>query len=215
MSADGASVQRQTGISSTWIGLSAHQRLTALAIILGVGLTVHSIGIERRARLSEVVRRQFHLAQAIPFAAFSISDSKKRWPILTGTVRFSDTQYRAYVGSLDDRRVWESVPLEFRGVNLLEGNAPEAFCWRSDPPAPRYAGDRLGRWGHASMPRIYELKDARYYCFGVMKIAPSADREASRYRAVACHGLVAEDEPIAIVKGALDDETRTLHWILM
>lgn len=198
----------------SFAALPIRQRWASAAFLIGLVAFVLFLGLERRAEQMDVVRRQFHLPQAIPFAAFSMSDGKARWPQLTGVVQFSDGQYRDYVGSLDNGEVWGPIRLEYRGVSAFHQFSPEAFRWRSVPPAPRYAGDPIGRWGFASEPRVYALTDALYFCYGVITIAPEQSVEPPRHRAVACRDLRTDEATHAIVKAALDAETRTLHWII-
>lgn len=204
-----------TDFLQTWAEMSARQRLTSVAVILGVAALVFSIGVERRASRMDFVRRQFHLADAVSFASFSISDSKRRWPQLSGIVKFSDSQYRDYVVSLDGVRPRKPARFDYRGIGAIDDFSSDAFRWRSDPPAPRYAGDRIGWWGSRSMPRIYALKDARYFCIVVINSPVAQASAATRHRIVACGDLSSSEEPLVIVKGVLDAETRALHWIVI
>lgn len=212
----GLSTERVPSLLSLWSALSVKQRWIAVAAVAGFFLLPLLLGWERRANRMEIIRQQFHLPPDIAFSQFEPGSSKLRSPAISGIVQFTDQQYRQYAAALHDSRVWRPTPLNYRGIGFINPYAPDALRWQDAAPHRRYGGDPLGRWGSSSEEQVHAMTKGRYLCFAVLKIDSTASGGDAglQHKAVSCRQLQRTDEAVAVVKGALDDNGKTLHMLI-
>jgi hypothetical protein len=158
-----------------------------------------------------ILRDQFHLTSSMSFVSFESGSRKLRYPGLQGTVRFSESEYRGYIAAFANANTWKAKPLRYRGVTTIGHYSPDALQWRDTKPPLRFGSDGLADWGIYADSRLNELADALHFCYAVKLSPTSATASAPTYAAVSCWELDSREDPIAVVQGMLDPETRTLY----
>lgn len=163
---------------------------------------------------TRLLQEQFHLPESAQFAQFDPGGDKMKTPSVSGIVRFDEEQFARYLAATRDPAGWKPAALPYRGAANVDIRAPAALGWTDRPPFPRYAGDRMRRWGFRSDEPVAAIRKGRYLCYGVVRIADGEEGQP-RHQAVPCAELLSSQEPAAIVKAALDLENRTLHMIVI
>jgi len=196
-----------------WRAMSVPQRWIVSVGIVGLILSLISIRDAERSRKMDLLREQFHLPAGIAFTDFDPGGSKVKWPVIRGTVTFSQTQYDAWVSALDDGKTWRPVPVRYRDVTTIGRYSADALRWRDYRPPPRRRDGGLPDWGIFFEAPVQSIRRGRYFCLAVLAVEPppSRDDEKRDDRAVSCWELGEQDAPVMVIEGVLDTDTRRLH----
>ncbi len=166
---------------------------------------------------ADVLREFFELPADAKFADIQrFSKSRSTAPRIAAIVRFTEPQFKAFAGRLDTQRTWEQGAPRYDGLPL-EIISPENPRWQG-LPVPTYAGERRVRWTNLSEAEASRMRNGRVLCVALQRKERAwnaqANGETPRFVAHDCSVLAQTDRSAAVVLGALDHDTKTLHMIM-
>ncbi len=198
-----------TELSQTLRRMTPRDHLTAAAVIAGLILAIWLYKSSVTAAHMEIVRQQFHLPPGIEFAEFSsLKRHKGMSERIEAIVRFSEAGFKAYLGSLNDGRIWQQEPFEYEGRQISGPYEPDALQWSRQAMRPATAGRRLVRWGHLSREMEHPNNNRLFLCYAARR---EADGSAGAVEP--CTGLPQSASTAVYVLAAIDYDTRSLHVI--
>ncbi len=193
------------------------EQLAAVALLAGAffGYSHWSKQRDLQAR-AELAGRFLGLPAGTKFASFQSSNSPELAPRIAAIVRFTKSEFEAFAAQLDNGPLWPQGTPHYDGASV-EVVSPEPIKWR-DLPLPVQAGDRFVSWNNLSAAEIENARRGRALCIALQR-KPGINRSShspgvSRYASKDCAELAKTERVSAIVLGALDFDTKTLHMII-
>lgn len=204
-----------SSVIGSWLTSPKGKAVVIVFSVLGVVAIVGSW--VQRNNAKSFLRHQFRLDDSVTFTSLQPGSGKIHWPSISGVVAFDAHGFDRYVRDLNSAQVWTPRHFDYRDVaDPIEYDA-DAFRWQTQHFLPRYAGDRLLRWGIGIHYGVYDKTKALNFCFALVKDEAAAPRPDGKvpHRGVSCASVRRDQEPTAFVKGRLDMENRRLFMIVI
>lgn len=205
-------IGRQRRLALDFSALSSRQKAVVIGVIAIFISSIFVSKINKRTNAEDFFRNHFRLNSNIAFDEIYPGSSRaSRWPSISAVVRFDQAEFDKYYGDLNRGESWRPKHVEYRNIASGIQYSSDALIWRRNQFLPRYAGDRLRRWGQVSGNILADIKNGRYLCFALLADEPIERTAAkTRHRAVSCQALRRTDQPTVFLKGALDLDRRIL-----
>lgn len=205
-------VERQRRLILDFGALSYRQMAVVFAVVIIFISSIFISKLNRNMNAESFFRDHFRLNAAIAFNEIHAGNSRaSRWPSMSAMIQFDEAEFNKYLDNLYRGENWRPKHIEYRNIENGIDYSPDALIWRRNQFLPRYAGDRMRRWGQVPGNILFAIKNGRYLCFALLPVEPIKRTNAKvKHRAASCQSLRRTDQPTVFLKGALDLDRRIL-----
>lgn len=198
--------------------MASSRRVWVKALVVALLVLSGCYPLVYRPRDIANARRQFRIPRAVSFQSFESYPRTsgffgREGLRITGTARFSESQFRAYVAHLDDENVWEPVAYRDYSPSIGETYSAEALRWNALP-----IPDSLAQWFDqiGFEPDGLGLQDGVYYCSVILTVrGQPLEHNPAAYRwhpvGRSCSELSESEHPTILAFAVLDYEQRLIH----
>lgn len=184
------------------------QMCCAVLFLLLFFIVLKVMGAPKQAE-TDILRQQFHLSKEIKFERVWIDrkQSVVNPPTIEAYVEFSEAEFRAYQGGLNNPDLWQSQPIHYDGHVFTGSYAPGTLSWYE-----KQAGRMMG-WGTVSWKQAQDANHAKILCFA-MRYPGTNGAAIAPYDAEPCSERTRKLDAMLIVQGLLDEDNRALHMLV-